>query len=563
MRERLHLPVLSVVGCGLLLSYPCWRYGMSANGDAVFHSMWYTNFARQFFAGELYPRWLVDMNAGLGSPVFFFYAPLPYYATLIFSPLLPDDPYGLSQLGASSALALTASGLAAYLWLRSFNGAWAAALGAIFYISAPYHLRIDLYTRNAFAESWAFVWMPLTLYFVARARHNSRVALCGISVSYAALAMTHLPGVVVFSAVPPAYSLWRAGEGARRGAALTTLGGMLLGVGLAAVYLLPAMTMQGAISVADFTASAYHERWLRFQPFAVGDLDSQLFWASALMIALAVFSFAAGRRNASERDGRELSFWLAVALACVLMMLPPSRPVWQVFKTLQSIQFPWRFGTVLCLAASALVAAGLASARRPRGVLSSICAAAACASLLAFFSFAAYTVRDARPDSAAYVPHEVFLKRVAERRDATEYRPSTAASIQEEAFGQLLARVCKSGARTERACVVGGAGAVRITDWRPREVALDVESAGGVSLNVSQFYYPGWVAAVDERPYALTPSEPDGLLHLNLPAGTHYVRLRLSQGWQEITGKLTSVVALLLLLVCLFVPLRLEKEARD
>lgn len=550
------MPLLSVAGCGLLLSYPCWRYGLSSNGDSVFHSMWYTNFARQFFAGDLYPRWLMDMNGGLGSPVFFFYAPLPYYATLLFSPLLPGDPYGLSQLGASTALALTASGLAAYLWLRSLAGARAAALGAIFYMLAPYHLRIDLYTRAAFAESWAFVWMPLTLYFVTRARDNRRAALGGIAVSYGALVMTHLPSVLIFSAVPPAYAFWCAGENSKRRAAVATLGGMLLGVGLSAVYLLPAMTMQGAISVADFTAGAYHERWLRPQAFKLQDLDSQLFWLTALTTALATCAFVAGRRNAPARARRELWFWLAVSLASVLMMFPPSRPVWQLFTTLQSIQFPWRFSSVLCLAASALIATGLTPVGRLSGVTNSLCAAAACASLLTLTLLAVYTVWEARPPGAAYVPHEVFLKRVAQRRDAPEYRPSTAASIQEVAFDQLLGHLCKSGARTERACVVGGSGAVTINSWRPREVTLDVNSAEGVSLNVSQFYYPGWVAEVDERPYTLTPSEPDGLLHLNLAGGAHRVRLRLSQSRQEIAGEIISVASVLSLALCLLIPAR-------
>lgn len=554
------LPLLSVVSCGLLLSYPCWRYGLSANGDAVFHSMWYTNFARQFFAGDLYPRWLLDMNGGLGSPVFFFYAPLPYYATLLFSPLLPNDVYGLSQLGASTALALTASGLTAYLWLKSLAGAKAASLGAIFYMLAPYHLRIDLYTRAAFAESWAFVWMPLILYFVTRARDKRRVALVGIAVSYAALVLTHLPSVLIFSAIPPAYAFWCAGEDARRRATLITLGGMLLGAGLSAIYLLPAMTMQSTISVADFTASAYHERWLRFQPFAINDLNSQLFWTTALTITLAVCAFFAGRRAASAHNRRELSFWLTVALATALMMFPPSRPVWRLFTTLQSIQFPWRFNVVLCLAASALIATGVTAVRRPSGMTNLFAAAVARASLLTFILFAAYTVWDACPAGAAFVPHEVFLKRVAERRDATEYRPSTAASIQEGAFDQLLGHVCKSGARADRVCVVGGSGTAAITTWRPREVNLDVDSAQGVSLNVSQFYYPGWVAGVDERPYTLTPSEPDGLLHLNLPGGAHHVSLRLSQSRSEIAGKLTSVAAILLLSLYLLVPLRPEKQ---
>jgi hypothetical protein len=80
--------VLAIALGGLLPTTPMWLRGMTDAGDAVFHAMWYTNFARQFFAGEAYPRWLAEMNGGLGSPVFF-YAPLPYYLTLLFTPFLP------------------------------------------------------------------------------------------------------------------------------------------------------------------------------------------------------------------------------------------------------------------------------------------------------------------------------------------------------------------------------------------------------------------------------------------------------------------------------------------
>ena len=34
----------------------------------------------QLWSGELYPRWLLGMNSGFGSPTFFVYGPLPYYA---------------------------------------------------------------------------------------------------------------------------------------------------------------------------------------------------------------------------------------------------------------------------------------------------------------------------------------------------------------------------------------------------------------------------------------------------------------------------------------------------
>jgi hypothetical protein len=48
--------------------------------------------------------------------------------------------------------------------LRRFASETAAIVGAVVYLASPYHLTVDLYMRAAFAEFWAFVWMPL-IYF--------------------------------------------------------------------------------------------------------------------------------------------------------------------------------------------------------------------------------------------------------------------------------------------------------------------------------------------------------------------------------------------------------------
>ncbi|HEY9847696.1 MAG TPA: hypothetical protein V6D03_16055, partial [Candidatus Caenarcaniphilales bacterium] len=74
--------VLAIVGIGLILTLPAISYGIFAAHDLVaYHLKWSKHFAEQFWLGDLYPRWLLEMNAGLGSPTFFFYAPVPYYFT--------------------------------------------------------------------------------------------------------------------------------------------------------------------------------------------------------------------------------------------------------------------------------------------------------------------------------------------------------------------------------------------------------------------------------------------------------------------------------------------------
>ena len=174
-------------------------------GDMI-HLVWAKHFSDQLWAGNLYPRWLLDMNSGLGSPTFYFYGPVSYYITSLFFLVLPYHGYGWLQVGLSAALASVGSGLAAYVWLRQHCSGRAACIAAMLYTWLPYHLRIDHVERFAFAEYWGFVWMPLSLYFVTRLLAGHRRSIAGLAVTYGLLLMTHPPTALLFGCVPFLYA---------------------------------------------------------------------------------------------------------------------------------------------------------------------------------------------------------------------------------------------------------------------------------------------------------------------------------------------------------------------
>jgi hypothetical protein len=523
--------------------------------------MWYTNFSAQLLAGELYPRWLINLNGGLGSPVFFFYAPLPYYITTPFTFIMSGGIYGTLHLGASAALAVIASGLTAYLWLKERADAEAATVAAVLYMLMPYHLAVDLYTRDAFGEVWAFVWMPLMLYFVRRiVGGNSKFAAPGLALAYAALITTHLPGTLIFSPIPLCYAFYASEPSGRYRATLLTAGGMSLGAGLASIYLLPALLNQEFISLGDMLPEDYHQRWLRLSNFNLQLIEGRVTLAFLLTAGVTVCAFIMARGTATTNDNafkRERTFWISVAAASVLLMTAAGGFVWRIITPLQAIQFPWRFNAVLCVAAAAMIAAGVHSFRRdrPRGAGQLAASVVGCVLVLGWVVFTAHVARKEFPSLRRGSPagtDAAYLKRLEQGRDAPEYRPANAASTQTEDFAKLLSRICHDGTQLAKACVVEGTGAITVERWQPREIALGVETAGGVTLNVNQFYYPGWAAYVDGKPHPLAPSKPDGLLQLKLPAGTHDLQLRLEKTTPERSGELisaASVAALLLWLV--------------
>jgi len=580
MIKRKLLAPLIVCASGLLLAAPLLLYGAPVVGDMVFHAMWHTNFSSQLSAGDLYPRWLLRMNSGLGSPVFFFYAPLPYYLTALFAPFLPGGAYGLAHLGASLSLALVASGLAAYLWLKETTGrASAAAAAAFVYMLAPYHLGVDVYTRGAFAEVWAFVWMPLVLYFVRRlftAGDGFTFALPGLALSYAALIATHLPTTLIFSLVPPGYALFCARAPRQRTRVLLfTVGGMLLGIGLACVYLLPALATQEYVSLGDLLPELYHQRWLRLSNLNRAEFDGRItlsaLTTAAMIACAALLACREGGDDAAGEDGqrpgvRESAFWITVSLGCLLLMTPAGGFVWRVVKPLQSIQFPWRFNAVLCVAAAALAAPAVRSLQRRgfRGALNLTTVAVALALVLYWIFFTHSIVTRAHPQwrGEAATFDADFVKRQTQMRDAPEYRPADAASTQAGAFDELMSRICRADEQPAKVCTVAGAGEIAVERWTPGEIELRVATESGVAFNVSQFYYPGWAAYLDGRRHPLEPSRPDGLLHLAVPAGVHRVILRLRHTAAEDAGILVSAASSILLVSWLAAHIRYGRRRK-
>ncbi|HVG30032.1 MAG TPA: 6-pyruvoyl-tetrahydropterin synthase-related protein [Pyrinomonadaceae bacterium] len=540
---------LAVAAAGLILSLPSWLLGFPPAGDdSVTHAVWFAHFSRQFWAGDLYPRWLADMNAGLGSPVFYYYAPLPYYFASLLSPLFPAGVSTLRPLGVAAALAVVLSGLAAYLWLRKLSDEKSAAAGAIIYVLAPYHLAFDLYMRDAYAEVFAFVWLPLVMHHARGVREGQRRAAVWLSASYALLVLTHLPTTLIFSAVPVAYVFFTAERGRRMRASFATLLALALGAGVAAIYLVPALAMRAYVSMGEMGGSLYYERFVPSVTANPLRHEGKILWCVLTTLGLVVCAHLASRgRSVGGRDERK--FWLACACAGVFLLTAASDTVWRLAPALQSVQFPWRFNVVLCVAAAAVVALSLHASKAPGGRARRVAVGVACAMLAGWVGLTslclwqAYGNRELAREYARGVGVWVALG-----RDVPEYRPASALSNSPAYFERLAGRFCREGDEMARACVVEGGGTLSVERWQPRLIALRVASDGGVVIDARQFYFPGWVALLDGRPLPLRPSSPDGLLRFSVPAGAHRVGLTLTRTAPETAGRIVSLFSLALLL---------------
>lgn len=567
-------PGFAIAGIGLLLTLPVILYGAFDAMDLPFHLKWSKHFAEQFWMGDLYPRWLQQMNLGFGSPAFFFYAPVPYYVISFLHPLFVNDAQSWLQLSWSAAIALIASGFTAYLWLNTMTTRTAALIGAIAYMMLPYHLAVNLYWRFAFAEYWALVWLPLILYFSRNLIHRFKINFIGTAVSYALLVMTHLPTLVMFSPVPFFYVLVLTNRVQRWKSLLRLVLAMMLGIALAAIYWLPAMTTQKFISMTAILEKGYFygNNFLFSKQAVLYHTASLWFYLQLIvvfMLGLAICAFGILPKNLSAGLKRESYFWLIVAITTFFMMLPVSTLIWKLLPPLQRIQFPWRLNTVLLVAVTALLTLAVHTLQlsfatlsersigqkrndknitnrlltfwknaKPRQKVTLAIGLALMVSLLLSNGIVMKQRLKPRPNFNVAQELEMSVE------EALEYRPRWVAPELFQINGlQQLSQRFPSGRLTAEP------DNVSILKWQPREIIFRSPASRTAQLTFKQFYYPGWTAQYTRdhsHHLVVQPSSPAGLLTVELPPESSDIELTFNAGVEERAGQLVSAIALLI-----------------
>jgi hypothetical protein len=533
-----------IIVAGAVFTIPAFLSDFYSGHNVLTHLLWSRHFAEQFWSGDLYPRWLMNMNSGLGSPAFFFYFPVPYLFTNLFHlPLLGLDHSGWLQLGLSSASALTLSGIGAYLWLEKLVDRNSAAIGAALYMIMPYHLLIDLYLRFAFTEFWAFAWMPLILYCSHLVVEGKRSAILSYAVIYSLLIMTHLPTTLLFSPVAILYNLFLCKSNFNLKLISRIIFANILAFGLSAFYLIPALTTQSNISMNIMNNGLYnYSKNFLFSSLNEQPPDSYYFLSSLNFVTVSVFLIAVlcfyliGNNN--ENKSKQKRFWMTISIFSVFMMLQTSSFAWKALPLLQRIQFPYRMNTVLTVAVTALAAIALSTIfdSRPEKKLTLNQRFALVLFSSFFLSQMIMTVATVYARATGEWDPEkqrVIKQELDTSPEVPEYRPRWAV------------RSLLYGEQQKRPAAVIEGGNAKVTLWQPRRIVVATAAEKPSYLEIRHLFYPGWSAALDglkESDLSVRPS-PEGLISVSVPPGHHEIELTLQRQSGEKAGMSISVLS--------------------
>lgn len=532
-----------IVAVAILACLPLLRHGAVDGHSIEYNLVWLKNFSAQLFVGDWYPRWLMEMNRGAGSPVFFYYAPLPFYLASFGVALFPDASLN-QQLAIGECLLIALSGISFFYYARRHVATLAALLAACAYMLLPYHFEIDLWLRQDIGELTVYIVVPLILActerIFAKPPVDATLDMLGLGLSYSALMLSHLPSAVLFSVCLGVYATVMLVRHFSWVAVRQFAFGIGFGIALAAVYWVPALFTQSYIR-SDKLWTPYFDfhRWL--YP-ATSEMSNPFAHRLIFLIGLTTLVFALSWLAAfvHRRHTHAAPLWsaLGLMLAAWFLISPSSLWLWEHAPELWKVQFPWRVTLVVDLATgvAAMYALHALQQRDWRAVPSLLAGAL----VLIYCGYSADIKNTLGPvDNARQVTDQFYAVRYG--LDAPEYTtPWTHMSAKEIVSTAELDDRLEYDARD---------GEVRIAEWSPHQIALDVALRRDTELEIRQFYFPSWQIRIQglHTTTALEPAAHTGLLRVRAPAGNYRLKLSMAPLFEEWIGGAVSVLALLMM----------------
>ncbi len=510
-----------------------------ANCDLQFYSTAYRLFSEQFWAGDLYPRWLNATNSGLGSPTFIFYNPFAAYL-YTFTSLLPlDDRYGMLRFYATAFIIFTGVFASYYLWVRGRFGHRIGFRAMLLYAGCGY-LLVILYNAAALSVLSSFIWMHVSLLLIDRLRERPSARLTAtLAIVTGLLLLSHLPTAECF--LPFSWLYAAHFSGIRRQPVLwCVMLAQALGGGLSAFYWYPLMLNAPFMDTASFVSGNLSYRNNFFHPYVV-------FFAPYLLLMAAISVFLV-RRRLPERYRWTVRRWGLIFAGVLLLTTPLSLPLWDLVKPLQKLQFPSRFYAVL------LPGFGLLMAIMCRFIPTRF-------ALLTLYGFAlgfvALPLAENQFTLNARSQEQLTLK----EHNAIVCFYGTTATTKWMPAGESTEQMLLHTPELSEAAFEEGNGAVlsSSTGAALRDITLKVNSESA-RLLLKNLYFPGIEITDQTTGKAVEPSPAaDGRVRISLSHGEHALQLR-----HHVLGQHTSgIISLAFLIMIGYIAIRYRPTHRS
>lgn len=286
------------------------RPGFYASHDGEWMVIRLTAFHQELKSGQIPVRWLSRLNHGYGYPVTNFLYPLPFYLAEPFYILTKNPALAIKFI---MILSILSAAVGQSVLLKKLGDA-AALSGALAYIYSPYFI-YNIYQRGSVGEILAMSIVPWLFWAVSKNKFLiASLLLAALILSHNVVAALFLPIILVYNF----YKCYKNYNDYKSG-----ILSLILALGLSAFFWLPAL---------------YEYRFVRASVINVSDFNNEYL----------------SLQNAFQRTG---PIPVLTNLGLPLFFLTEdSKWFWNLFKSLQIIQFPWRLLSLFSFSSSVMIA---------------------------------------------------------------------------------------------------------------------------------------------------------------------------------------------------------------
>jgi hypothetical protein len=516
-------PLLSIAAAAFAVEIPFFFLGTPSGHDVEFHLYTWLEVLSQWKQGIVHPNWAALAHFAYGEPRFIFYPPASWTLGALLGSIFP----WVLVPSIYVWLALVAAGISMFMLARQWFDPRDATFAAVLYAVNPYHL-VTVYWRSAFAELLAAALVPILLLLVLRAEEERRRVAFFLGVLLAGAWLINAPAAVMIHYSLALLLVVIAWQRRSPRVLIVGAGAVLLGAALAAFYLLPAVYEQKWVNIAQavspgsrpldnflfvHTTDAEHDAFNRLMS-----------WVAAMEIFLTLATAWAARGWGSRN--RLLWYTLTIwAVACGLLMLAITNPLWEVLPKLRFMQFPWRWS--LCLGVPFTLLLTFAVKRWTSRALLYV-------AMLCVLAFVWHHFQPPWWDTAADLREMQDNMATGKGYEGTdEYTPAGADS---SSIDQDARRVTVDGPAH---------AAIRVSEWEAEEKVLTAKMSAPDNLALRLFNYPAWRVEVNGQLVSAATREATGQMLIPVSAGANRVHIRFTRTWDRIWGVWISLLTLI------------------
>lgn len=455
-----------IVLASLVVLWPLYHKGFFVSDDGEWMVIRLSAFYQSLRDGQIPTRFLDRLNAGYGYPVSnFLYPGFLYIGSFLhvvgFSFV---DSVKLILIGS-----ITGSVCFLYGFLRRRFALWPSTYGALSFLVAPY-LGYDIFTRGSVGEILSL--LPATAFFYGVSSGKKWL----VALSIMLLLISHNSLGLLFFILMLCYVLYTT--------SWKILPDMLLGIGMAAFFWLPAL---------------YERRYVMFDATVVSRVSRYFIQYDTAYLAGPLFLLACIVTIFFIKRRRDDVFFVVLFIVMLLFVTPLSVPLWHLRPFTKLFQFPFRFLALGLIAGPWLVALFTDYIGKKKAkLLGGLAVFSALYPIITLYSSVQFVNR----------PEGYYTTNEGTTTVSDEYMPRW---VQQKPTHRADARLEVHD------------GNAQIVPYAVSTKRIDatVTSFEESIIQLNTIYYPGWGAMIDGVPVRIDYKNTMGVMRITVPTGEH------------------------------------------